>query len=602
MRIAYFSPFRPASTGIADYSEEIVPHLADHVDLDLFVDGYEPSNPRIRDCFPVYDAAEFEERHRQHPYDVPLYQMGNNACHLYIYRLLQKYPGVVVLHDSILHHFLSGSLLHGEHDYAGYQEAFGEQGQSLMRRQLSGVWSDVDHFAFPGVARVVDRSRAIVVHSQATAQQLRQAFPGTPVHVVRQHIGPDCSPFQGLAAAEVKARVGLRPDSFVVASFGFIVPSKRFDSTLLAYRELLKTHPNSEYLVVGAENSHYDLRKLVREAELEGLVHIVGSVPMEMFYGLMDASDVCVQLRYPSAGETSAAVLRVMSKGKPVVLSNYAQFAEFPDDCCLKVDLGPAEVPMLTDYLRLLADDRSFCRQVGENARRYVRTYNNVEQTVQGYLQALQEVAAMGPGDPLGGGVQVSQAEEEWLDASELAATIRREVAGQVEEGRLEPPERDRYQAMVSDWIVEEVRRALAERWHAGELIGPDMVRYQTVQEPPEELVQGLKELQARWKQPYTPIEVKGGPPLVGGLWAEMRRRVHEEVRSYLEPLIWNQNEVNAAVVHSLNALTNGLYKSSLQHSLQLLQQEVLELRRQLHDLQSRAPAPEPDGSGGEKT
>ena len=61
MRIAYWSPFAPQATGIADYSEELLPYLAEEADITLFVDGYEPTNPVIRDQFPWHMAHEFEE-------------------------------------------------------------------------------------------------------------------------------------------------------------------------------------------------------------------------------------------------------------------------------------------------------------------------------------------------------------------------------------------------------------------------------------------------------------------------------------------------------------------------------------------------------------
>jgi hypothetical protein len=39
MRLAYFSPINPVQSGISDYSEELLPYLADAgADLDLFID------------------------------------------------------------------------------------------------------------------------------------------------------------------------------------------------------------------------------------------------------------------------------------------------------------------------------------------------------------------------------------------------------------------------------------------------------------------------------------------------------------------------------------------------------------------------------------
>jgi len=390
MRLAFFSPLRPVPSGISDYSEELLPHLAQHAEITLFVDGFEPASPSIREQFHWHDVREFDALHRARPYDVCLYQMGNHPCHLGIYRVLERYPGIVVLHDYVLHDFMR-YLCEVEGDEEAYLAGFPEgEGAVLFRRLRAGIWSELDHFAHPGIRRVVETSRAVIVHTETAQRQVLQQVPGARVHMVPMYIGPDASPFQGLPRAEVKRRLGLRPDDLVVGTFGFVSPSKRLHAALAGFREFLKECLGAHYLVVGADNPGFSSAQLVHDLGLDGLVRITGRVPWEEFYGLMDATDVCIQLRYPSAGEMSASILRVMSKGKPVLLTHYGQFREFPDDCCLKVDLGPAEVPMIAAYLRLLAEDPALRRRIGENALQHVRVHNAVERTIAGYMQAIQ--------------------------------------------------------------------------------------------------------------------------------------------------------------------------------------------------------------------
>ena len=43
-------------------------------------------------------------------WNVPVYHLGNNPLHADIYRQALASPGVVVLHDAVLHHFLLGTL------------------------------------------------------------------------------------------------------------------------------------------------------------------------------------------------------------------------------------------------------------------------------------------------------------------------------------------------------------------------------------------------------------------------------------------------------------------------------------------------------------
>jgi hypothetical protein len=81
---AFFSPLPPSKSGIADYSQTLIEHLAPLVDLKVYSSAGDPS-----DC------------------DIALYQVGNNAHHDFVYEAALRYPGVVVMHESNLHHLIA---------------------------------------------------------------------------------------------------------------------------------------------------------------------------------------------------------------------------------------------------------------------------------------------------------------------------------------------------------------------------------------------------------------------------------------------------------------------------------------------------------------
>jgi hypothetical protein len=85
--------------------------------------------------------------------------------------------------------------------------------------------------------------------------------------------------------------------------------------------------------------------------------------------------DVAVNLRYPTAGETSGTLVRLLGLGKPVVVSRAGAFAEIPDGCCAKVDLDENEEELLLATLRALAEDPALRQAMGDNARRYVEPH-----------------------------------------------------------------------------------------------------------------------------------------------------------------------------------------------------------------------------------
>src|SRR3954468_3613549 len=107
MKLAYFSPLSPLRSGIADYSEELLPYLAQGAHITLFVDGFAPTNTGVVSGFEIRD-------YRKHPqalddletFDAILYHMGNDhRYHTGIFETMIEHPGILVLHDFALSDF-----------------------------------------------------------------------------------------------------------------------------------------------------------------------------------------------------------------------------------------------------------------------------------------------------------------------------------------------------------------------------------------------------------------------------------------------------------------------------------------------------------------
>ncbi|HBL31843.1 MAG TPA: glycosyl transferase family 1, partial [Acidobacteria bacterium] len=95
---------------------------------------------------------------------------------------------------------------------------------------------------------------------------------------------------------------------------------------------------------------------------------VVGRTELDRFLLHMLAADLTINLRYPSAGETSGTLIRLLGMGKPVIVSHTGAFSEIPDDCCAKIDLDETEEELLAAVLLRLATDEPLRRRMGENA------------------------------------------------------------------------------------------------------------------------------------------------------------------------------------------------------------------------------------------
>lgn len=102
LSLAYFSPLPPARTGIADYSRELLPFLARRARVTLFTDAPPTDDVRSLAQYPLADYG-----FRRWGYDAALFQMGNSEHHAPMVRVFRRYPGILVLHDAVLHHFLA---------------------------------------------------------------------------------------------------------------------------------------------------------------------------------------------------------------------------------------------------------------------------------------------------------------------------------------------------------------------------------------------------------------------------------------------------------------------------------------------------------------
>src|SRR5262249_60194921 len=75
------------------------------------------------DAFPEGAAHDFPWKQLQRPYDLVVYQFGNSSHHDYEWAYAPRYPGLVVLHDTHLHHARAALLLR-ERRVAEYRAGF----------------------------------------------------------------------------------------------------------------------------------------------------------------------------------------------------------------------------------------------------------------------------------------------------------------------------------------------------------------------------------------------------------------------------------------------------------------------------------------------
>ncbi len=363
MTVAFYSPLPPAPTGVADYAAALLESLRAFGEVKV-------NEPRGDAC---------------------LYHLGNNQLHVEIYRRALCRPGVVVLHDAVLHHFFLGSL-----SRQAYIEEFvfnyGEWSRDLaaeLWRERARSAHDERYFRYAMVRRVAEASRAVVVHNPGAARIVAAHAPGVRV-VEIPHLFRASECVAEAEAIDWREKHGIARGAFLFGVFGHLRESKRLLTALRALERVRRAGVNAVLLVAG----EFVSPDLARAAEpllsAPGVVRM-GYLPEREFWIAAAAVDACVNLRSPAAGETSGIGIRLMGIGKPVLVTAAEETARLPDAACIRVAPGVAEERMLAEYMMFLAMERNSAREIGQRAAAHIAGHHAPADVARRYWKVLCE-------------------------------------------------------------------------------------------------------------------------------------------------------------------------------------------------------------------
>ncbi|MBI4261457.1 MAG: methyltransferase domain-containing protein [Actinobacteria bacterium] len=398
MRLAWFTPLPPMPSGIADYSTELVPYVAERAQVTVYCPRPKafrrPQGPpgiSVRDPH-EYFAAQGDGRR----YDATFYHLGNNPYHEFVYRAARLQPQIAVFHDAVLHHLIAHVTIEQGRDPGRYEGIMyaehGHLGTRLAMLRRGGVATEFEKFLFPLTAHVATRAKGIVVHSEDSALRMREIAPDVPLARIPHHAGLPPEEVRGIGREEARDRLGLPQDAFVVGHFGFITKPKQPAAVVAGFAEVHREFPDAVLLMVGADHTGGALARLIEHFGITDAVRRVGYVDLVDFYLHLRASDAVVNLRYPSAGESSGTFARALAEGRAVIVNNYASFAEIPGDVSLKVEIDRPQPPQVAEHLLALARDPGARRGVESRARRYAETYLDPVRCRDLYLRFAEQV------------------------------------------------------------------------------------------------------------------------------------------------------------------------------------------------------------------
>jgi glycosyltransferase involved in cell wall biosynthesis len=394
MRYAMWTPLPPQQSGIADYSFELLEALSGLIEIVAVTE--EPEKAESPRGIPVV-GPDFDFP----PDTVHIYHLGNHAgIHSWIYDQALTVPGVVVLHDTSLLDFYAGHF--GGTDTAAFRDEvryahgpiWGFPDDPALIHGWPAIEVDgvkmMDYSTLSMERRIVTASRAVIVHDPYSADFLRARYPGAQVHAV-----PSGAPVRDDSErAGIREKLGWTDDHVVIGVFGSLVGIKRVTVAVLAFAEIRRRWPQARLVIAGHAGSQgvvAGVRQTIAQLAVAESVHLALSPEKQEFEELITATDVVVNLRWPTAGETSAVMMRAFGAGRAVISSDLPQYRHLDDAFCWKVPTDSAqEAEQLYSAL-----ERAVCwpeevRAAGLEARDFVWHKASAPVAAAAYVEALQ--------------------------------------------------------------------------------------------------------------------------------------------------------------------------------------------------------------------
>ncbi len=395
MRVYYHSPLPPAKTGIADYSVELLPLLAKHVDVELVAarDALTDADRALAHELGVGCVTYSDRSTRASAGALDIYQLGNNTHHFEILLRSITRPGLAVIHDASFMGLLSsvGSELRDR--FTEYE--LGAAAQEFVSAQRSFLLYHWQEFLVRNLGLVVDSSKGVLVHSDYAFRLISRRYRQPNVHRIHHHVAEafTSSVNSRLENASAASFLLANRGRLKIGTFGFLTPPKRIDWLVKAFSHALQKGLDGALLLAGEPHRDTGIDRLVADLPPER-VCVTGFLSETDMRSLMSSIDLQVSLRFPSVGESSGTLTRSLGLGTPAIVTDHESFGDFSSDMVEKVRLDAGIVDSLACAFLSLAEDPGRFREKGRKAREWVLKHASLAKSVEGYVEAIRAASS----------------------------------------------------------------------------------------------------------------------------------------------------------------------------------------------------------------
>lgn len=377
-KLAFFTPLPPTKSGISDYSVDLGLALSVYFDITYVIDNnaLRPDKNFINFA-EIIKLSQWQKKNRK-DYLV-FYQMGNNSFHNYIYDEAITHPGIVLLHDYSIHHLMLDRSKKNHNEYSNLLKNAKEVNNDLSKYLNNDFFlPDLFKFILPLNDLLIEKSSGIIVHSKSSLDKIKEKFPSKSLLQINFPV----SSAQQLSQYDLinfRNKYELNNSDFIISSFGFVTPPKQIPLILQSLSLIKNDLKKFKYLLVGEVHPSINISGLIKKYNLNNYVEIIGYTDLRVFEEYIKLSDLVITLRYPSAGETSAVLLRALAYQKVNIVFDYDSFGDFPDNILLKIPLNTNDPYGLARAIKSIYMKKDLKKLYETNANKYISKYHNIK-------------------------------------------------------------------------------------------------------------------------------------------------------------------------------------------------------------------------------
>lgn len=388
--LAYFSPLPPEKSGIADYSAQLLPVLAEYYQITVVTDHPDIAQEWPYNSISIKGVEWFRQNHGD--FDRVVYHIGNSLLHGQMLPLLETVPGVVVLHDFYLGSLVAYLELYGGQTTVWSESLLYSHGYKALidRSQPEKIRYAIDKY--PANFDVISKASGIIVHSQHPLTLANTFYPAYSTRTWEVVPLPRVPP-ETVRRVESRKQIGIGDGDILVCAFGFLGPTKLNHRLLEAWlASPLLRESSCKLVYVGEAHDDPYCQSLLKRiaAECSDQVSVSGYVSRESYQHYLEAADIGVQLRTNSRGETSAAVLDCMAYGLPTIANANGSMAELPEDSVVLLNDEFSTLELSAALADLVQDDEKR-KRYGSRAAAYVSENHSIKYAAERYHAAIEK-------------------------------------------------------------------------------------------------------------------------------------------------------------------------------------------------------------------